>query len=130
MVHNTQFWLKIIHEYLDDKNLCQSYAKNIALMHQRWITLDLQSKGIKVCKNHVARIMRENHISAAPRKKKYNSYKGEVGVIAHNILNRNFDHGEPFKAFGTDVTQFNIGEDKLYLSPVIDFHNTLVYCLD
>lgn len=112
------------------EEIIKSYKKNYKKYGSPRITIDLQSKGIKVCKNHVARIMRENHISAAPRKKKYNSYKGEVGVIAHNILNRHFDHGEPFKAFGTDVTQFNIGEDKLYLSPIMDFHTREIVAYD
>lgn len=94
------------------------------------ITLDLQSKGIKISENRVARIMRANHISATPNKKRYNSYKGEVGTIVKNVLNRHFDLGEPYKAFGTDVSQFKIGEDKLYLSPIIDFHTREIVAYD
>jgi|GEM_PF-5177716 len=32
--------------------------------------------------------------------------------------------------FGTDVTQFKIGEDKLYLSPIIDFHTREIVAYD
>lgn len=112
------------------EEILKSYKRNYKKYGSPRITLDLQSKGISVCKNHVARIMRQNHISAAPRRKKYCSYKGEIGTIAHNILNRHFDRGEPFKAFGTDVTQFNVGEDKIYLSPIIDFHTREIVAYD
>ena len=74
--------------------------------------------------------MREHHLTAAPRKKKYCSYRGEVGVIADNIIRRHFDQGCPYKVFGTDVTQFRIGEDKLYLSPIIDFHTREIVAYD
>jgi transposase InsO family protein len=74
--------------------------------------------------------MKIHHISAQPRKKKYCSYKGEVGVKAPNVIKRHFDIGEPFKVLGTDVTQFRIGEEKLYLSPIIDFHTREIVAYD
>ena len=74
--------------------------------------------------------MKKYHISAEPRRKKYSSYRGEVGSKAPNVLNRHFDLGEPYKAFGTDVTQFRIGDDKLYLSPVLDFHTKVCEAYD
>ena len=74
--------------------------------------------------------MRINHISAEPKRKKYCSYRGEKGVKAENILNRKFDHGEPYKVFVTDVTQFRIGDEKLYLSPIIDFHTREIVAYD
>ena len=74
--------------------------------------------------------MKEHHISAEPKKKKYCSYRGEVGSKALNIIKRRFDVGEPYRVFGTDVTQFRIGEDKLYLSPIIDFHTREIVAYD
>ena len=74
--------------------------------------------------------MRKYHISAEPRKKKYCSYRGEVGLKAPNVIKRHFDAGEPYKVFGTDVTQFRIGEEKLYLSPIIDFHTREIVAYD
>lgn len=81
-------------------------------------------------KKKVARIMKDYHISAAPRKKKYCSYRGEVGSKAPNIVKRHFDVGEPYRVFGTDVTQFRIGDEKLYLSPIIDFHTREIVAYD
>ena len=100
-----------------DEPVLEEIKKSFKKHHKKYgsprITLDLQSNGIKISENRVARIMRANHLSATPNKKRYNSYKGEVGTIVKNVLNRHFDLGEPYKAFGTDVSQFKIGEDKL-----------------
>ena len=94
------------------------------------ITIELNNRGIKISEKKVGRIMRKYHISAEPKKKKYCSYKGEVGTAAPNIIKRHFDIGEPYRVFGTDVTQFRIGDDKLYLSPIIDFHTREIVAYD
>lgn len=94
------------------------------------ITIELKNRGYKINKKRVERLMKINHISAVPKKKKYNSYRGEVGTKAPNIIKRHFDFGEPYKAFGTDVTQFRIGDEKLYLSPIIDFHTKEIVAYD
>ena len=48
--------------------------------------------------------------------RKYNSYKGEIGKIADNIIDRDFFALEPLKKCYTDVTQFKVGEDKSLFS--------------
>ena len=57
------------------------------------------------------------------RKSKYKSYKGEVGKVAANILSRDFAADKPFEKLATDVTEFVVCDDKIYLSPIIDLHN-------
>ena len=57
------------------------------------------------------------------RKSKYKSYKGEVGKIAPNVINRNFETSKPFEKLVTDVTEFAVCEDKVYLSPILDLYN-------
>lgn len=57
------------------------------------------------------------------RKVRYRSYKGEVGRIAPNIINRDFVATAPNQKWATDVTQINIGTTKLYLSPMLDMFN-------
>ena len=57
------------------------------------------------------------------RKIRYRSYKGEIGKIALNIINRNFIAQAPNRKWATDVTQINIGSEKLYLSPILDMFN-------
>lgn len=94
------------------------------------ITIELKNRGYKINEKRVARLMKEHHVSAIPKKKKYCSYKGEVGNKAPNVIKRHFNLGEPYSVFGTDVTQFKIGEDKLYLSPIIDFHTREIVAYD
>lgn len=94
------------------------------------ITIELKNRGIVINEKRVARLMKEHHISAVPKKKKYCSYRGEVGTKAPNLVKRHFDIGKPYRVFGTDVTQFRIGDEKLYLSPIIDFHTREIVAYD
>lgn len=57
------------------------------------------------------------------RKKRYNSYKGEIGNIAPNLLERRFTAPAPNCKWVTDVTEFKIDGKKLYLSPILDLYN-------
>lgn len=54
------------------------------------------------------------------RMKKYHSYKGEVGKIVPNLLERNFEAKKPNQKWVTDVTEFHLFGQKLYLSPILD----------
>ena len=58
------------------------------------------------------------------RIKKYRSYKGEVGKIAPNLLNRDFHAENPNQKWVTDVTEFSLFGQKLYLSPILDLHDS------
>lgn len=55
--------------------------------------------------------------------KRYNSYKGEIGTVAENLLQRNFKATKPCEKWVTDVTEFALFGQKLYLSPVLDLYN-------
>lgn len=57
------------------------------------------------------------------KKRKYNSYKGTVGIIADNLLERNFKADKPNEKWVTDVTEFKVNDEKLYLSPIVDLFN-------
>ena len=56
-------------------------------------------------------------------RKKYKSYKGEQGKIAPNILKRVFKANRPNQKWVTDITEFKVGNQKLYLSPILDLYN-------
>ena len=58
------------------------------------------------------------------RMKKYRSYKGEVGTIAPNLLQRNFYADKPNQKWVTVVTEFSLCGDKLYLSPILDLYSS------
>jgi transposase InsO family protein len=57
------------------------------------------------------------------RKKKYRSYRGEVGKIAPNLLKRDFRAVKPNSKWATDITEFKLLGQKLYLSPIMDLFN-------
>ncbi|ACA39391.1 IS3-family transposase [Lysinibacillus sphaericus C3-41] len=55
--------------------------------------------------------------------KKYRSYKGNVGKIVPNILQRDFTAKKMNEKWVTDVTEFHLFGEKRYLSPVPDLCN-------
>lgn len=67
--------------------------------------------------------MGEMKLKSLIRVKKYRSYRGRLGKIAPNILDRNFNAAAPMQKWATDVTEFKVKGDKLYLSPIIDLFN-------
>lgn len=67
--------------------------------------------------------MKEAHLTCMLRQKKYHSYRGEVGRVAHNLLNRDFKATKPNSKWTTDITEFKLLGQKLYLSPILDLYN-------
>ena len=67
--------------------------------------------------------MTEENLKVRTKKVKYHSYKGLVGTVAPNILQRDFKASAPNQKWVTDVTQINIGSQKIYLSPIVDLFN-------
>jgi len=55
--------------------------------------------------------------------KKYRSYKGDVGKAAPNLLNRDFYAEKPNQKWVTDVTEFNLFGERLYLSAILDLYS-------
>lgn len=75
--------------------------------------------------NHkcVQRLMQMMSLKSRVRLAKYKSYKGQIGKIAKNVLQRRFNADHPNQKWATDVTEFNVGGEKLYLSSIIDLFN-------
>lgn len=89
----------------------------------RRITLELRNQGFLINHKTVQRLMKELGLKSLVRMKKYRSYKGNVGKIAPNILKRDFVAAKPNEKWVTDVTEFHLFGEKLYLSPVLDLYN-------
>ena len=89
----------------------------------RRITDELHNREIYLNHKTVQRIMKELGLICRVRMKKYRSYKGEVGKIADNELNREFRAEKPNQKWVTDVTQFRLFGQKLYLSPILDLYS-------
>lgn len=96
---------------------------------------ELKNRGIKVNKKRVQRIMQKFNFqvtSFTRKSRKYSSYKGNVGKISPNRINRRFNTSVPHQKITTDTTEFKyyeIGKNgkmtikKLYLDPFLDMFN-------
>ena len=91
---------------------------------------DLLRATKEFCKiNHkrVERLMKEMGLKGYISKngnRKYSSYKGTVGKVADNIVERHFSPKRPNQIWSTDITEFKLpacNDVKVYLSPIKDF---------
>lgn len=90
----------------------------------RRILIVLRQKGYTINHKTVLKLMKELNLKGKQRKNsKYRSYKGEIGKIADNLLNREFTATKPFEKLATDVTEFKVCNDRVYLSHVMDLYN-------
>ncbi len=83
------------------------FNKNKKRYGYRRITQELHNNDI--CVNHktVRKLMKQLGLVCHVReRRKYNSYKGEVGEVAPNLLERHFKTNEPNRKWVTDVTEF------------------------
>ena len=106
-------------------------AEIIAIYHEnkgrygyRRITMELRNRRISLNHKTVQRLMKELGLVCRVRMKKYRSYKGEVGKIAPNLLKRDFSTKAPNEKWVTDVTEFALFGEKIYLSPILDLHSS------
>lgn len=99
------------------------YHDNKGRYGYRRIMAELRNQGHVVNHKKVKKLMAAMNLKCQIRKVRYRSYKGEVGTVAPNIINRDFHADRPNQKWTTDVTQINIGGEKIYLSPIIDMFN-------
>ncbi|WP_041817518.1 IS3 family transposase [Fructilactobacillus sanfranciscensis] len=93
----------------------------------RRVTMALNNDGYNVNHKRVLRIMKKyNLLSSAfgKKKRKYSSYKGNVGKRFKNRLNRRFNTPIPFQKLVSDTTELRYGKqsinERIYLNPVLD----------
>ena len=108
----------------------QAKAEITAIFHEnkgrygyRRVTDELHNRGFSLNHKTVQRLMKELGLVCRVRMKKYRSYKGEQGRVADNELNREFRAEKPNQKWVTDVTEFRLFGQKIYLSPIIDLYS-------
>lgn len=92
----------------------------------RRIHAELRAQGYVINHKKVQRIMKDLGLNCVKfvRKSRYYSYKGTVGKVAKNRLNRRFNTPVALQKLVTGVTEFKCAnQEKLYLSPVMDLYN-------
>ena len=108
--------------HVEDAELIENaFKENRSCYGYRRIKAVLSQTGIRISEKVIRRIMREKGLNATvKRRRKYNSYKGEISPAPPNLLDRNFSASEPNQKWLTDITEFAIPDGKIYLSPMID----------
>ena len=96
----------------------------------RRVHRELINRGHMVNHKRVQRLMHEASLFGKRPKEKYHSYKGEVGKVADNIVNRDFSTTSPLQKWTTDVSQFNFSWGKCYLSPILDMATNEIISYD
>lgn len=115
--------------YADVRPLVREvFARTPNGMGYRQVAMALRAEqGLAISGKTVLRLMREEGCRCRIRRRRYNSYKGETGKTAGNLLNRDFSADAPMTKLVTDITEFKVAGAKAYLSPVMDlFNNEIV----
>lgn len=86
--------------------------------------LELNTRGIHLNHKTVQKLMKELGLMCYVRMKKYRSYRGEIGKVAPNLLNLDFHADRPNQKWVTDITEFSLFGEKLYLSPILDLYSS------
>ncbi|WP_215774606.1 IS3 family transposase [Mesomycoplasma hyorhinis] len=130
------FYYELKKEDFDKKNeeiisqMKLIFKENKARYGKRRIKAELNNRDYKIGFKKVRRLMKKFNLKAICSRRKYKSYKGTVGKIADNILNRNFVATQPNQKWTTDVTEFSGPFGKAYLSPILDMFNGEVIAWD
>lgn len=108
-------------KYAEIKEQIQTvYMENKKRVGYRRITLELRNNGMTINHKTVQRLMRQMGLFCRVRMRKYKSYRGELGTIAPNLLERDFEASRPNQKWVTDITEFALFGQKIYLSPILD----------
>ncbi len=89
----------------------------------RRIAKELKKYGYTHDPKTINSLMNQMGLKCLVRIKKYRSYKGTVGRIAPNLLQRDFKAKKMNEKWVTDFTEFHLFGEKRYLSPVLDLCN-------
>jgi len=116
---------KGVDKYLIEKQeILNMFSHHKQRYGYRRITDELRVKGYTINHKTVYKLMKMLKLKAKQRKNdKYHSYQGTIGKVADNLLQRKFYANNPYEKITTDVTQFKVCDEKVYLSPVMDLYN-------
>ena len=102
-------------------NIRETFAESSQRYGYRRLHAVLTTNGKTISEKVVRHIMSEEGLKVYhKRRRKYNSYKGEISPEVENLLERDFHAEGPNRKWLTDITEFSIPSGKVYLSPIID----------
>lgn len=105
------------------KRIQAIYSRHRGRYGYRRITAALRQQGTLINHKTVQHLMQKQALKALVRLKRYRSYRTENNAAIPNMLQRQFHAERPNQKWVTDVTEFNVHGEKLFLSPVLDLYN-------
>jgi len=107
-----------VRDIFNENRCCYGYRRVHAVLKNEGIT----------CSEKVIRMVMstEQLIIHGKKKRRYNSYFGEISPAVPNLLARDFHADKPNEKWVTDLTEFLIPAGKVYLSPILDCFDGLV----
>lgn len=133
------YWQKRLYEPNPDEDvetlIKEIFDENNGNYGYRRIDMELRKRGYIVNHKKILRIMNKLNITCEKftrKSRKYSSYKGQVGKVAENRINRRFDTHIPYQKITTDTTEFKYYTKnknskpvikKAYLDPYLDMFN-------
>ncbi|MGG1575805.1 IS3 family transposase [Fictibacillus sp. NRS-1165] len=110
-----------------EENIQSIFQENDGNYGYRRIHLELRNRRFIVNHKKVQRLMKKHGLRGDKfqrKTRKYSSYKGKIGTIAKNRINRRFQTTVCHQKLTTDITEFKCLEGiKLYLNPIMDLFN-------
>jgi len=109
---------------VEKEEISAIYHENMGRYGYRRITMEMRNRGYIINHKTVSRLMKQLNLKCMVRIKKYRSYRGQVGKVAPNLINRDFHASAPNQKWTTDITEFSLFGRKIYLSPILDMYNS------
>ena len=132
MAKSSYYYQKTAWSRPDKYALCRArvkalFSENRGVYGYRRIHMALKREGVIISEKIVRQIIREeNLVVFSPKRRKYNSYLGEITPEVENIISRDFHADKPDEKWLTDIAEFALPCGKLYLSSMIDCFDGLV----
>ena len=114
--------LKAAEKYFEvRRTITEIFERNHCCYGYRRIQASLLRQCVCISEKVVRRLMKQERLVAAmPKRRRYGSYMGEIGPAPENLLKRDFSATAPNQKWLTDISEFQLPEGKVYLSPMID----------
>jgi len=121
------YWRKALQRpdaYASEKGLIEAvFHKHKGRYGYRRIMWALRAQGCWLNHKTVQKLMGQLGLKSTVRPKRYKSYRGQLSRVAPNTLDRCFETAKPNTKWVTDVSEFNIRGQKVFLSPILDLYN-------
>lgn len=109
------------------RTIAEIFEHNHRCYGYRRVQASLNKQSVNISEKVVRRLMKQEClVAAAPKRRRYGSYLGEISPAPDNLINRDFQASAPNRKWLTDITEFQIPAGKVYLSPMIDCFDGLV----